>query len=87
MRVLGPSTPLGAAAHLPGRKLYAVAVERLTKDGWVPEGIVYTHGVDQASARFAYLASAHGGPRTRVVAVGPAIGYFCDARGENASAD
>lgn len=64
--------------------LYAVAVERWAPrlNAWRPEEIVYVHGVDVANARFEYLRT-NPDKGTRIVALGPVIGYHVeDSHGE-----
>jgi len=59
------------------RKLYAVACERFSRGQWTAD-IVYLHANSQTDARLQFVKAEPNRRKVRVVAVGPAVGYFVD---------
>jgi len=91
----GRSTHERQAADIPepsrliAHGLYAIAVERYNRQGWpISVSIEYVQASDTAHARAQFRVAEPNPRRSRIVAVGPAIGFFVeDNHGEKLSVD
>lgn len=65
------------------KPLYCIAHETFTGNGW-EAGLTYTHGDNAANARRNFMAGlgAKVAYRTRIVAIGPVIGYYAKETAE-----
>ena len=69
--------------------IYAIAVERYNRQGWPTSvSIEYVEADDEAHARAQFRVAEPNPRRSRIVAVGPAIGFYVeDSHGEKLSVD
>lgn len=70
------------------QEVYAVAVERFNRRNgkWSPD-IIYLKADSTGHARNQFCIAEPNRRLSRIVAVGKAIGFFCDENGESISAD
>lgn len=76
-------------SRLTSHGIYAIAVERFNRQGWpVNVSVEYVKADDAAHAKAQFRVAEPNPRRSRIVAVGPAIGFFVeDNHGEQLSAD